>query len=257
LGTLSLVVLGACGPRSHPASPESPASAAALSSLVGVVEDSATGTRLGGAPVFLTDDTVLRPGAPARWSRGGITDRAGRFALREIRPGAHFLYARSIGFHPRWLRVTVPQPHGELVTLRLPPAVIRTGFYPSDSAEAAKNRERMSEWTCQTSDPDAIEATRKAWIETLSSREEASWDSTLDSLGLPRDSAKIARLVRHVTDPEVCRRAGHAYDQMIGATGIYFLVLEAGPILIVADGRGDATLLVDREYRVLTAFVVP
>ncbi|MGE5761288.1 MAG: hypothetical protein ACM37V_13130 [Gemmatimonadota bacterium] len=39
--------------------------------------------------------------------------------------------------------------------------------------------------------------------------------------------------------------------------GIYFLVLEAGPILIVADGRGDATLLVDREYRVLTAFVVP
>lgn len=39
--------------------------------------------------------------------------------------------------------------------------------------------------------------------------------------------------------------------------GIYFLVLEAGPLLIVGDGRGDATLLLDRGYRVFTAFVVP
>lgn len=245
---LLLAVIGACVTSAHRNTQVA---------LAGVVRDSLTDTPLVGAQVFLTEDTTVLHGPPRRWPRGVVTDSVGRFVFHDVQPGSYVLQARFIGFSPRWVRVVVPVARGEPLTLRLHPATIRTGFGLSDPTKVVKNRERVSEWTCRRSDPEEIEATRQEWIGTLSSREPVDWDSLLVATGLSRDSIEIARMARHVTNPEVCRRAGDAYDRQIGATDIHFLVIEVGPILIVVDGRRDATLVLDRDYRVLTMFVAP
>ena len=242
------VVIGACVTSAH---------RNAQVDLAGAVRDSLTDTPLVGAQVFLTEDTTVLHGPPRRWPRGVVTDSIGRFVFYSVVPGSYVLQARFIGFSARWLRVTVPQSGDGSVMLRLLPTTIRLGWWPPDSAQVARNRERLSDWTCQNGDPDAIEALRKGWIGNLSSREPADWDSLLVAAGLTRDSSEISRLARHVTDPEICRRAGQTYDQTVGATDIHFLVVEVGPILIVVDGPGDATVLLDHDYRVLTMLVAP
>ena len=225
---------------------------------MGVVRDSLTDTPLVGAQVFLTEDTTILHGPPRRWPRGVVTDSAGRFVLHSVVPGPYVFQARAIGFGPRWLRVTVSGSDDGFVVLRLLPTTIRLGFRPPDSAEVASNRARMSEWTCQTEEPDVIEFVRKHWIGMLADRDPADWDSLLMAQGLTRDSAEIARLVLHVTDPEICRRAGLAYDEKLGATDIHFLVFQAGPILIASHPwGGGGTVLLDHEYRVLWTVVVP
>ena len=255
LGAISLLlVIGACTAGVQRGSQPAPATRAA-DSLSGVVRDSLTDAPLMNAQVFLTDDTIVPPGTPARWSR--YTDAVGRFVFRAVQPGSHVLVVRFIGFRVRWLRVTVPQPGGGLVTLRLQPMATRLGHWPPDSAVVARNRERESEWTCQTEEPDVIEFVRKQWIEMFADREPADWDSLLVAHGITRDSAEIARLVRHVTDSQICRRAGRAYDQWLGATDIHFLVFSVGPLLIVANPwGGGGTMLLDQDYRMLWTFVV-
>lgn len=254
MAVLCILVIGACAPTAERSAQGPHAGGVARDSLMGVVRDSLTDGPLAGSQLFLADDTILPFGKPARWRV--VSDAAGRFVFRAVPSGSYVLHARYIGFRARWLRVPVPQPSGALV-LRLQPTTIRLGWWPPDSAQVARNRERMPEWTCQNADPDAIEALRKGWIGDLSSREPADWDSLLVAAGLTRDSSEISRLARHVTDPEICRRAGQAYDQTIGATDIHFLVVEVGPVLIVVDGAGDATVLLDHDYRVLTMLVVP
>lgn len=245
---LLLAVIGACVTSAH---------RNAQVDLAGVVRDSLTDTPLVGAQVFLTEDTTVLHGPPRRWPRGVVTDSVGRFAFHSVEPGSYVLHARFIGFGARWLRVTVPPSGDGFVVLRLLPATIRLGYWPPDSAEVASNRARMPEWTCQTEEPDGIEFVRKQWIEMLADRQPVDWDSLLVAQGLTRDSAEIARLLLHVTDPQICRRAGRGYDQTLGATDIHFLVFGIGQILIVANPWGGwGTVLLDREYRMLRTFIV-
>src|SRR5512146_1530098 len=158
------VVIGACVTSAH---------RNAQVDLVGVVRDSLTDTPLVGAQVFLTEDTTILHGPPRRWPRGVVTDSAGRFVLHSVVPGPYVFQARAIGFGPRWLRVTVSGSDDGFVVLRLLPTTIRLGFRPPDSAEVASNRARMSEWTCQTEEPDVIEFVRKHWIGMLADRDPA------------------------------------------------------------------------------------
>ena len=96
LGAISLLlVIGACAAGVQRGSQPAPATRAA-DSLSGVVHDSLTDAPLMNAQVFLTDDTIVPPGTPARWSR--YTDAAGRFLFSHLPVSQYLQYRASAQF---------------------------------------------------------------------------------------------------------------------------------------------------------------
>jgi hypothetical protein len=229
----------------------------AQSGLRGVVQDSVTGAPLPNVEVVLIQDTTS-----PRWDTlpSGIhvlTDSLGNFRFSGVPAGAYMLHARFITYKAVSVPVKIRPGNEESLVFRMSPTqVCLGGGCGPDSVQLAYARSHRAQWGCQLADPEAIESTRVGWVRRLAEDPLPLPDSAGVPAQLPRDSAKLDRIVRHVTDQARCRRAGRAYDEAFGATDIHFLVYEAGPFLLVSNSWGSDDMVLDRKYRVLIRFVV-
>jgi len=230
----------------------------AQTGLTGLIQDSADGRLIVGAQVVLSTDTLPREGEAVAPGLRAVTDTAGTFRLKGIRPGNYFIHVHRAGYLDRRLPLEVRADSAQVVTVRLWAPPLCLGYCPPDPQLVAEARRHQAEWTCKTDEPVAIEVTRQYWLESLTSRQPADWRALLDQAGLSRDSwSQVAASLHHVTDPAICRRAGQAYDQAFGATETHFLVFQAGPIFLVSHSPlGAGTALLDRNYRILTRFIM-
>jgi hypothetical protein len=144
----------------------------------------------------------------------------------------------------------------EFVVVRMSGLDLCLGHCGPDPVKLAYARNHRAEWGCQLAETERIESERQDWIATLA-YPSAPLGPAPAFRPLPRDSTRLAALIRHVTDRARCRRAGRVYDQEFGATDTHFLVFEVGPVLLVSNPwGGDDTLVLDRQYRVLTRYIV-
>jgi carboxypeptidase family protein len=228
----------------------------AQSSLRGVVRDSVRGAPVPSTQIVLTRDT-LRPNwdaVPPRLST--LADTKGEFHIPDLSPGKYLLHARMVGYRARWLPVEIGADKEEFVVVRMSGSEVCLGHCGPDPVKLAYARNHRAEWGCQVAELERIESERQHWIETLA-YPSAPLGPAPAFRAFPRDSRRLAALIRHVTDRARCRRAGRAYDQEFGATDTHFLVFEAGPVLLVSNPwGGDGTLVLDRQYRVLTRYIV-
>jgi hypothetical protein len=226
----------------------------AQSGLTGVVRDSVDDAPMSNVQVLLTGDA-----ASPRWDSLSsqlyrLTGLEGRFQLADIPAGTYFLHARFIGYKALALPVKIRPGRVESVVVRLAPVCV--GVCWPDPVKLAYARSHRNRWGCQLTNPEAIESTRMGWVRRLTEDPLPLPDSAGVPAQLPRDSAELDRMVRHVKDRARCRRAGQTYDEEYGATDIHFLVYEAGPFLLVSNSWGSDDLVLDRAYRVLIRFIV-
>ena len=177
----------------------------------------------------------------------------GRFTVLDLPHGAYLMSVNWIGYRKRVIPFRHPLPSGGqlVVGLRSLGMCFREGCEP-DPAYIADARRRRQEWTCYTEDVGAIEAIRSGWVEILSRRTPVFLDSLLVDAHVPRESAQVATILHHVTDPSVCRRVGATYDKAVGAADIQFLVYSMGPLFIVTQRHGAAReLVLDNTYELL------
>jgi len=222
-----------------------------VDTLQGVVRDSLYNRPIQGAEVTLSLDTTAPRGSTAR----AITDTAGLFLLSNIPPGTYLLQIRRLGYARRSLPLHVIPGTQNSVTVQMMPVAVCLGDCPPDSALVAVNRKRRSSWICYVGKTDEIEAERLSWARSL---------IVLDSLGeqriftrgrLPHDSASITRMIQHVTDSKLCRRAGIAYDAHRAAVKPKFLVFKAGRLWLVQEGLGSGQIIFDSRFRYLMGLV--
>ena len=220
----------------------------ATDSFRGVVRDRISWTGIPEVRVYLTKDSVEIWSSVAPWHRT-ITDDRGEFVLPDVPSGSYVVNLDLRGYPTQRDPVEVgnTSERDRVWELRFGGPCL--GFcFPSPS-EVAYNRSHRAEWGCQTSYPQSIEAVRDTWVGSLAEREPAAWDSLLVAHRVPRDSAGIARGLRHVKDREACRRAGEAYDAAVAATTPDFLVFRIKDLLIATEPWGGrATVVLNRDY---------
>ncbi|MCI0696796.1 TonB-dependent receptor [candidate division KSB1 bacterium] len=102
--------------------------------IAGVITDAETGGPLPGANVQVTQ-TLL----------GAVTDVNGRFVIRQVPPGAHFLRVSYIGYHSEQARIRVQRDSTSQIQIALRPSpipfdqVIATGARQQEDLQRAAN----------------------------------------------------------------------------------------------------------------------
>lgn len=250
------IAAGFCaGPMTHMGSLSAQAPRSTADSLYGTVIDSVSHVPLANALVLLLRESDRHMPWDSSRARA-LTDTSGRFSIPDLPHGHYQMYVNWIGYRKRVIAVSHPIPDGGglVVGLRSLGMCFDEPCLP-DSAYVAEARSRRQEWTCYTEDAGAIEAIRTGWVEILSRRTPLFLDSLLLRAHVPRDSARVASILHHVTDPAVCRRAGATYDSAVGAADIQFLVYRMGPIFVVSQRHGAAReLVLDQAYGLVWRF---
>lgn len=232
-------------------------SLSAQASLSGVVRDSARGSPVSNVQIALIRDTLVSDPAGSSTRLESLSDRDGEFRFPDLPAGTYVLHARFIGYTARSLPVKIEPGQAQFMVIRMSGMDVCLGHCPPDPIKLAYAREHRSEWGCQTEDPKVIESLRQQWVRDLAEHPLPLPESARNLPPLPRDSAQLADLIRHVTNRKQCQRAGQVYDEVFGATDTRFLVYRAGPILVVTvPWGGNGTLVLDRNYRVLIRYIV-
>lgn len=250
---LGLFALGTV--RSVPAQ-EAVRGSTAADTLRGIVRDRISWTVLPEVRVYLTKDSAETWSSVAPGLRT-ITDDKGAFLLADVPLGNYVVNFDLLGYPTQREHVVVGRLSDRERIWEPPFGGPCLGFcFPSPSG-VLYNRSRRAEWGCQTSYPQSIEAVRQQWVESLAEREPGDWDSLLVAHRVPRDSAAIERGLLHVKARKACQRAGEAYDSAVVATASEFLVFRIKDLLIATEPWGGrATVVLDRDYEVLTTFIL-